>query len=53
MFELVWKLSQSFIPIYRSRESCLIIVIVPASIMFQAVLGDFYIISNPHTNPTQ
>lgn len=52
MFELAWKLPQCFIPIYVSRYSCWAIVIVTASITFQAALGDFHIISLPHTNPT-
>lgn len=44
MSELVWKLPQCFIPIYMSRYSFWVIIIVAASIMFQALLSDFHVL---------
>lgn len=47
MFELVWKWTQRFIPIYMSRYSFWEMIIVTVSIMFQALLGDFNILFLP------
>lgn len=43
-FGLVWKLPQCFIPIYMSRYGFGVIIMVMASIMQQALLGDFHVL---------